>query len=112
MPIEIPSSGGVTSDEAKQEARNSGVSLSKQQLHVPLARHKQKTRSKSTVTQQPEGDEADGDATAGGNSGSESEDDVVYFVDHNVYDIDQNLWEYKVRWSGYTVGIQRLTYPH
>ena len=88
----------VTSEEVKQEARQNSVSLSKQQLHVPLARHKQKT----AAVQQPEGDEAKGANAAGGDSGSESEDNVEKIVDHNVYDIDQGLWEYRVQWSGYT----------
>ena len=96
----------VTSEEAKQEARKSGMSLSKQQLHAPLARHTQSTRSKTAVSKQPEGDDTDGATAAGAwhgsDSGSESEDDVDSIVDHNVYDIDQDLWEYKVRWSGYT----------
>jgi hypothetical protein len=61
-----------------------------------LARHKQSTRSKTAAGKQPEGDEAKGATAAGGDSGSESEDDVEKIVDHNMYDLDKDLWEYRV----------------
>ena len=92
--------------EVKDDLRKRGDSLSKQQLHVPLARRKQPKRaSAQSEAKEAEADESPVNTSKTSlipeTSSDEEAEDVERILDHNVYDAESDLWEFQVRWQGY-----------
>jgi hypothetical protein len=110
MPTEM--SDGVlavrqsTDAEVKDDFKKRGDSLSKQQLHVPLARRKQPKRAAApSIAEDAEAEQSPAKTSTltliPETSSDEEAEEVEKILDHNVYDTESDLWEFRVRWQGW-----------
>ena len=95
-----------TDSEVKDDVKRRGDSLSKQQLHIPLARRKQPKREAApSVADEAEAEQSSAKTSTPTlipeTSSDEEAEEVEKILDHNVYDAESDLWEFQVRWQGW-----------